>query len=307
MKYPLKLKYVPKTALWGGNTLKSKWGKPCDFEKLAETWELACRADAVNTIQNGEYNEKTLAEYIEENPDSISSEKFPLLIKFIDAEDKLSLQVHPDDKFAAEVENDVGKTEMWYIADAKEGAEIIYGMKEGVSEFDPTRIEEQVKRIAVRKGDCFFIPSGMLHAIGSGCLIAEIQQNSDLTYRVYDYDRRDSEGKLRQLHTEKALAVIRPFTDDEVNTIRYSSPDKIGIGDCLASCKYFNVNRVNVTDEQIITADEVFHSLLCVEGNGEIIYGNESYTISKGDSYFIPAGLGKYILKGSLTVLISRT
>ena len=178
MVYPLKLKYFAKTALWGGQTLKNEWNKPCEYDKLAETWELTLRPDAVNTVLNGELAGKRLDEVI-------GNEKFPLLIKFIDAEDRLSVQVHPDDRFAAEVENDVGKTEMWYIADARDGAEIIYGIKDGVTELScDARIEEQVKRVSVKKGDSFFIPSGMLHAIGKGCLIAEIQQNSDLTYRV---------------------------------------------------------------------------------------------------------------------------
>ena len=309
MKYPIKLKFVPKTAIWGGSTLKNEWNKPCDLQKLAEAWELTVRKDEVNTIENGAYAGRTLDEYISENPDVASFEKFPLLIKFIDAEDRLSVQVHPDDGFAAEVENDVGKTEMWYIADAKEGAEIIYGIKDGVGELRcDSRIGEQVKTVKVKKGDSFFIPSGMLHAIGKGCLIAEIQQNSDLTYRVYDYERRDAQGNLRELHTEKALRVIRPFSDAEVDAIRYSQSDKIGVGECLASCEYFNVSRVTLSgDTEELYADTgSFHSLLCLEGEGEIIYGGEGYAMTKGSSYFIPAGLGKYEIKGNLTVIVSR-
>ena len=309
MKYPIKLKFVPKTAIWGGSTLKNEWNKPCDLEKLAEAWELTVRKDAVNTIENGAYAGRTLGEYIAENPDAATFEKFPLLIKFIDAEDRLSVQVHPDDGFAAEVENDVGKTEMWYIADAKEGAEIIYGIKDGVEELRcDSRIGEQVKTVKVKKGDSFFIPSGMLHAIGKGCLIAEIQQNSDLTYRVYDYERRDAQGNLRELHTEKALRVIRPFSNAEVDAIRYSQSDKIGVGECLASCEYFNVNRITLNgDIKELYADTgSFHSLLCLEGEGEILCGEDRYAIAKGDSYFIPAGLGKYEIKGNLTVIVSR-
>ena len=307
MIYPLKLKYYAKTALWGGSTLKNEWGKPCDFQKLAETWELTVRHDAVNIIENGEYAGKTLEHYLKEETNT-SSEKFPLLIKFIDAEDKLSVQVHPDDKFAAEVENDVGKTEMWYIADAKEGAEIIYGIKDDVTELRCDRyIEKQVNSIKVKKGDSFFIPSGMLHAIGKGCLIAEIQQNSDLTYRVYDYERRDAQGNLRELHTEKALKVVRHFDDAEIDAIRYSESDKIGVGECLASCKYFNVNRVTLNgNKEELNTNGTFHSLLCVEGEGEIICDGKSYSFKKGDSYYIPAELGKYELKGTATVLISR-
>ena len=301
MIYPLKLKYYAKTAIWGGSTLKNKWNKPCEFDKLAETWELTVRDDAVNTIIGGELDGKSLGEFTD-------SGKFPLLIKFIDAEDKLSVQVHPDDKFAAEVENDVGKTEMWYIADAKEGAEIIYGIKDGVTEiYCDSKIENQVNKIAVKKGDSFFIPSGMLHAIGKGCLIAEIQQNSDLTYRVYDYDRRDKNGNPRELHTEKAIKVIRHFDDSEVDSIRYSEKDKIGVGECLASCKYFNVNRVELKgDEAELDTNGTFHSLLCVEGEGEIVYGGNSYTFTKGDSYYLPKEVGKYKIVGNATVLISR-
>ena len=300
--YPLKLKYYPKTALWGGSTLKDEWNKPCEFMKLAETWELTVRNDAVNTVLNGKYAGESLDRHVE-------SGKFPLLIKFIDAEDCLSVQVHPDDKFAAEVENDVGKTEMWYIADAKDGAEIIYGIRDGVgSLFCDERIETQVKRIKVKKGDCFFIPSGMLHAIGKGCLIAEIQQNSDLTYRVYDYGRKDANGNTRELHTEKALKVIRPFSDAEVNEIRYSEKDKIGVGECLASCKYFNVNRIELNENgKELNTNGVFHSLLCVEGDGEILCGGESFPFTKGDSYYLPREIGKYEIMGSATVLISRT
>ena len=306
MTYPLKLKFVPKTALWGGSTLKNSWNKPCDLEKLAETWELTVRDDAVNIIENGEYAGKTLAEFIKAET-TMGDRKFPLLIKFIDAEDKLSVQVHPDDRFAAEVENDVGKTEMWSIAEAKDGAEIIYGIKENAGELKcDGGIGEQVKIVKVKKGDCFFIPSGMLHAIGRGCLIAEIQQNSDLTYRVYDYERRDAQGNLRELHTEKALKVIRPFTDEEVDAIRFPTNDRIGVGECLASCKYFNVNRLCVDGEESLNAGESFYSLLCVEGGGEIIHDDKAYGIKKGDSYFLPANSGECKLVGKFTVLISR-
>lgn len=301
MIYPLKLKFHPKTALWGGSTLKNEWNKPCDLEKLAETWELTVRNDAVNTIENGKYAGESLASHVD-------SGKFPLLIKFIDAEDSLSVQVHPDDKFAAEVENDVGKTEMWYIADAKEGAEIIYGIKKDVTRlYCDKRIEEQVNRVKVKKGDCFFIPSGMLHAIGKGCLIAEIQQNSDLTYRVYDYERRDKDGNLRELHTEKALKVTRYFDECDVNAIRFGESDKIGAGECLASCKYFCVSRIELDgNKKTLDTNGVFHSLLCVDGAGEIIYGGESYPFAKGDSYYLPKEIGEYEINGNAAVLISR-
>ena len=252
-------------------------------------------------MENGIYAGESLKGHVKEG-------KFPLLIKFIDAEDCLSVQVHPDDKFAKEVENDVGKTEMWYIADAKEGTEIIYGLKKGVTDIScDENIESQVNRIKVKKGDCFFIPSGMLHAIGKGCLIAEIQQNSDLTYRVYDYGRRDANGNLRELHTEKALKVIRGFEESEVDAIRFGEKDKIGVGECLASCKYFGVNRIALENDEVeLKTNGVFHSLLCVDGEGEILCGNESYPIEKGDSYYLCEEIESYKIKGTATVLVSR-
>ncbi len=147
----------------------------------------------------------------------------------------------------------------------------------------------------------------MLHAIGKGCLIAEIQQNSDLTYRVYDYDRRDKNGNPRELHTKKALKVIKHFTDSEIDSIRYSEKDKIGVGECLASCKYFNVNRIKLSGESTkLNTAGVFHSLLCVEGDGEIICNGNNYPFTKGDSYYLPKEIGEYEINGNTTVLISR-
>lgn len=316
--YPLKLKYHAKTALWGGDTLKRQWGKSCDFEKLAETWELTVRPEASNIIENGTLAGTSLGTYVASNPLSVTDggvgKFFPLLIKFIDARDDLSVQVHPDDTYAHEVENDQGKTEMWYIVDADEGAEIIYGLREGASSedfktaFEEGHIFDAMRSVKVKAGESYFIPSGMIHAIGRGCLIAEIQQNSDLTYRVYDYDRVGADGKPRELHTKKALDVIRPFTKGEIDGIRYSRKSTLNAGECLAACPYFEVHRLALTDAltTLSATTKSFHHLLCVGGEGEILCGEGRYPIARGDSYFLPAGMGEYSLFGNATLLISK-
>ncbi len=316
-RYPLKLKYYSKTALWGGNTLKTEWGKECSFDKLAETWELTVRDDAVNTIENGEAAGKTLAEYLATTPGAIGTagtdSRFPLLIKLIDAADKLSIQVHPTDAYATKTEHDSGKTEMWYIVSAEEGAEIVYGLADFMDANDfracvrSGEINKALKTVKVHAGECYFIPAGMVHAIGKGCLIAEIQQNSDLTYRVYDYDRRDADGKLRELHTEKALDVVTAFTQQEIDAIRFSRFPAIDAGICLAACPYFEVHMLSLRgySQELCTTDKSFHSVLCIDGNGFLLCDSKQYPLNRGDSYFLPAGMGKYTLCGNAKIILS--
>lgn len=316
--YPLKLSYIPKTALWGGTRLKEAYGKPYDGEKLAETWELSCRGKENCMIENGACAGLTLAEYFGDYGEGAigtahTGGRFPLLIKFIDARDKLSVQVHPDDAYAALHENDPGKTEMWYIVEADEGAELIYGLADGVDAgafsraVKEGRIGEAVKRVPVKAGETYFIPSGMLHAIGAGILVAEIQQNSDLTYRVYDYDRRDKNGDLRPLHTEKALAVTRPYTEEEIAAVRYArSPlPEERAASLLADCPYFRVERLGEGKHALSVCRRSFLHLLCTDGEGTLSYGKEEYPVVKGDSYFLPAGLGEVILEGNGTYLLT--
>ena len=304
--YPLKLKYYAKTALWGGDTLKREWNKPCAFDKLAETWELTVRPEADNEITEGDLAGTKLGDFLAESD-------FPLLVKFIDARDDLSVQVHPDDKYAHEVENDFGKTEMWYIVEAAPNAEIIYGLREGVSSEDfaraihEGRTLEVLHRVKVKAGETYFIPSGEVHAIGAGCLIAEIQQNSDLTYRVYDYDRVGADGKKRELHVEKAAAVSKPFDEASINAIRFANKPHFYAGECLASCHYFEVHRLTAEHLPMALAatGDSFHHILCVDGEGEILHRGNAYPLHRGDSYFLPAGMGDYSLRGVATILLS--
>ncbi len=318
-KYPLKLTYTAKTALWAGKRLKEEYGKRTELERVSETWELSVREDEMARVVGGEADGMTLAEYFETcgydcvSPAFREGDRFPLLVKFIDAEDYLSVQVHPDDAYAAAVENDSGKTEMWYIVDAKEGSQLIYGLKDGVTREDfakavgEGRIGDVINYCPVKAGQTYFIPAGLLHAIGSGILIAEIQQNSDLTYRVYDFDRVGADGKPRELHVDKALAVTRPYSEDEISSVRYEKGVVKCEGELLANSKYFKVRRLEQSGAtRLMSTPDSFVSLLCTEGEGAIVTNGVSYAICKGDSYFIPAGMGEFRLEGDLTVIISE-
>ena len=314
--YPLKLSYITKSPLWGGRRLLDGWGMKAEADTVGEAWMLSVRAKEMSVIQNGSKAGKTMREYIDEHGASVigtayDGGDFPLLVKLIDACDKLSVQVHPNDDYAARIENDRGKTEMWYIVEADEGAEIIYGLKDGLTaeEFRTAvregRLAETMCHCPVHAGKTYFIPSGMLHAIGSGILIAEIQQNCDLTYRVYDYERRGADGSLRELHVDKALDVTVPFTEEAVNAIRYEA----GTSDeqTLAHCRYFKTDKLNLTNSTAITVDErSFAFLLCLDGNGAITAGGEKYDIARADGYYLPAGLGEVTLDGNMTILVAR-
>ncbi len=315
MLKPIKLVSEFKEIIWGGNRLKKEYNKKSDLNNIAESWELTVREDGMNTILGGEFDGYTMEQYINENGFSVVTDKnldrFPLLIKFIDAEDNLSVQVHPDDEYGLKYANSLGKTEMWYIIDAKPGSQLVYGLKEGVTNemfaqaIKDGKVEEMLNYVPVKKGDVFFIPSGLVHAIGAGILLAEIQQNSNITYRVYDYNRIGKDGKPRDLHINDALNVIVNRNEEEINQIRYSN----GNADesTLANCEYFKVDRFKITDSVKFNADKTsFNSVLCLDGNGKITYNGESFVINKGDSYFIPAGLGEYSLEGDVEVIISR-
>ena len=321
-KYPLKLSYVAKNALWAGKRLKKEFGKRSEHETISESWELTVRSDEMSHVLNGTAKGITLAQYFDRygydcvTPCFQKGDRFPLLIKLIDANDVLSVQVHPDDTYARAVEQDSGKTEMWYIIDAKEGASLIYGLKDGISkeEFGKAiaqgKIGEAVNEISVRPGDTYFIPSGMTHAIGAGILIAEIQQNADLTYRVYDFDRVGADGKKRELHVDKALDVIRPFSEEEIDAIRYARGRTPMSGELLANSDYFSVQKLTVREqdagETVNVTPDSFVSVLCIDGSGSIDFDGESYPVCKGDSYFLPAGMGACRLTGSATVILSR-
>lgn len=314
--YPLKLSYVTKSPLWGGHRLQRSWNIQSDADTVGEAWMLTVREKDMSTIQNGAQAGKTMQAYIKEFGNGVVGSAydggdFPLLIKLIDACDKLSVQVHPNDDYAARVENDRGKTEMWYIVEADEGAEIIYGLRDGMTaeEFCSAvragKLSDTMHHCPVKAGETYFIPSGMLHAIGAGILIAEIQQNCDLTYRVYDYERRGADGSLRELHVDKALDVTVPFTTEEVDAIRFEAGERDDV--TLAHCRYFKTRKLNVDKVTTLNvSDRSFAFVLCLEGEGEIVSGGEGFPVRRADGYYLPAALGEVTLSGDMTVLVAE-
>ncbi len=319
-KYPMLMCPVSKEIIWGGDKLKKEYNKTSPFEKLAESWELSVRSKEMCIIENGEYAGLELGSYIGRNPLSVLGnnaqryDRFPLLIKFIDANDKLSIQVHPDNEYSLANEGELGKTEMWYIIDAEPGAKLVYGLTDGctVDELAEAvkngKTEEKMCYTEVKPGDVYFIPSGQVHAIGAGILIAEIQQNSNITYRVYDYERRQPDGSLRQLHTEKALDVIKVRSEDEINKIRFELPCETS-GELLCSCEYFTSVKYNSSRDNSIglnAGEDSFMSVLVINADGAVIM-SEGYTfpVAKGESYFIPAGTGEIVLSGDAEFIVT--
>ncbi len=316
-KYPMLLRPVSKQIIWGGDILKKEYNKKAPFEKIAESWELSVRRGENCTIRNGPLKGRTLMGYIGSDGSALGSNCkkygcFPLLIKFIDAGDRLSIQVHPDNEYAKKHEGTTGKTEMWYIMDTRPGARLVYGLKSGTTKkmFEDAiasgTVEDLMNYVEVKKGDVYFIPAGQVHAIGKGILIAEIQQNCNVTYRVYDYNRRQADGSLRQLHTEKALDVIVSRTERQIDEIRFSRPADTD-GEVLGSCEYFTSVKHTVktgSDIELNAGRKSFMSLLFLEADcAYIIYGGKKIRVRKGDSCFIPAGMGKFRIEGSCELI----
>lgn len=312
---PILLKPSTKSYVWGGDKLKKEWGKQSPADNIAESWELSCNKEGESVIVGGEYDGLALSDYIARNPMCLGEnckafEFFPVLIKLIDAKTNLSIQVHPSDDYALKNENQYGKTEMWYIVDCEKGSGVYCGFKKpmplGVVNdlLEKGEILDCLNFIQVQKGDVIFIPSGTVHAICGGLVICEIQQNSALTYRLFDYNRLDKDGKKRELHIDKALNVI--------DTALFSVPNQtVKVVNenvkTLVECKYFTTYEMKITKTLI---DEVgqdsFVALTAVDGNGEIECNGETFEIRKGDTYFLSAGMGKYSLKGQMTVIKTK-
>ncbi len=316
----LQLQPAFKDYLWGGTRLKTDFGFQTDMDPVAEGWMLSCHKDGQNTIANGKYKGKTLSDVIDAEGNAIlgthcrSKTEFPILIKLIDAKQNLSVQVHPNDAYARRVEGEPGKTECWYILDCDEGAELIYGFKKEISKEEfRARIEdntflEVVNHVKVHKGDFFFIEAGTLHGIGGGILLAEIQQNSNTTYRVYDYGRLGADGKPRALHTQKALDVTVTAPPTRACTPEGKSEQKDGYREqLLTACDLFTVRSLEVETAYTGIADETsFVSILVTQGSGEIVCGGEKLSLKKGDSLFISADSGSFRICGSLSCIETR-
>lgn len=318
--YPMKLQAPLKDYIWGGTKLKTDYGKKTDLEKVSESWELACHKDGMSIIENGPEAGRTLKSYLDEAGPAVLGEHakkfpyFPLLIKLIDAKDNLSVQVHPDNDYAMRIEGEYGKTEMWYIVDCEPGATLIYGFTHAISkeEFEKriadNTLLEVCNQVPVHKGDVFFIASGTLHAIGKGIIICEIQQNSNTTYRVYDYGRLGKDGKPRELHIKKAIDVTnlepvkeRPHLDAPIDIFADTEAR------LLASCEYFTVYELEIDGTSHLTAGkDSFQSFTVLDGSVQLHAGDAELTFKKGETSFLPAGLGAYTLTGKARLVLSK-
>ncbi len=321
--YPMKLIPTCKDYIWGGTRLKEDFEKKTDLDKVAESWELSCHKDGPGVIANGRFEGMTLPDYLEQTGRSVLGsnaerfENFPILIKLIDARDNLSVQVHPNNDYALRVEGEYGKTEMWYIVDCEPGASLLYGFDRPIDKTEfAKRIQdntllEVTNRVPVKKGDVFFIEAGTLHAIGAGILIAEIQQNSNTTYRIYDYGRVGNDGKPRELHLEKALDVTSLCPPSRnpgpMGPLRLEQgAEKTR----LATCDYFTTDAVTIEEEANFTCDETsFQALLFLSGNATIRWTEdgamETLSVKKGDTVFVPAGVGAYTVTGKTELLFT--
>lgn len=313
----LKLSPVFKDYIWGGTRLRDDFKMETDINPVAEGWMLACHKDGMNTIDGGEYDKKTLKEVIDtEGSEKILGENskkfdyFPVLIKIIDAKNNLSIQVHPDDEYAKRVEHEFGKTEIWYVLDADDDAQLIYGFKNKISKEDFRKaienntLPEILNSVKVKKGDLFFIEAGTVHAIGKGTLIAEIQQNSNSTYRVYDYGRLGKDGKPRELHIDKAVDVT-VTEPPKYGTKPQGEPENISGGkkQLLTKCDLFTVYRYDCESEITLNADNSsFNHILIIDGCGKI----NSREFKKGDSFFVPAGFGEYKIEGNAEIIMTK-
>ncbi len=298
------IKIIPETKdyLWGGNKLRN-YGKQSDKDKIAESWELSYHKDGPSKTENGEFLKDVLMPSdLGKNVEDF--EGFPVLVKLIDSADNLSVQVHPNDDYALKNEGQFGKTEMWYIVDCDEGARIYLGLKEDTEKevfkkaIEDGTVCDLLNFYEVKKGEWYFIQSGTIHAIGKGVTVCEIQQNSNLTYRVYDFKRKGPDGKERPLHVDKAITVanFKKFTNSNLSV-------NLGNKNLIGCSKYFSAYFAEINGEEDYFSDKnSFTSITCIEGEGTC----DSKKISAGDTLFVPASYGKFEIKGKLKVILTQ-
>ena len=312
--YPLQFDPILKERIWGGEKLKTVLRKPITSKITGESWELSTVKGDVSVIANGDWRGKSLTDIINECPNEILGtdvyarfgKQFPLLFKYLDAREDLSIQVHPNDELAKKRHNSFGKTEMWYIMQADENARIIVGFKE---KSNPNDYLENLKNktllsildnVKVKSGDAFFLETGTVHAIGAGLVVAEIQQTSDITYRLYDFDRKDVNGNTRELHVDLALEAINY---NKVQTKKEYSKN-INESNEVVDCPYFTTNFIPL--DGVITVSKsgkTFTVYMCVEGTFEIEYNNSKLQYKKGDTVLIPAAMSAFVLQGNASLL----
>lgn len=312
--YPLQFEPIIKERIWGGTKLRSELGKELSSSASGESWELSAVKGEVSVVKNGEYAGKPLTHLLEEFPKEILGSavyerfgtEFPLLFKFIDAREDLSIQVHPNDELAKKRHNSFGKTEMWYVMQADPGARIIVGFKkkssakEYVHHLQEKSLLEILDQVETMAGDVFFLETGTIHAIGAGILVAEIQQTSDITYRVYDWDRVDAQGNSRELHVDLALEAM----NYDVVQSKREYERKVNVANSVVRCPYFTTNFIPLEGRvsQHKTGNS-FYVYMCTEGDFLIHANKKSYTYKKGDTILIPAALREFSLEGRASLL----
>lgn len=314
MLEPLFLQPVFQERIWGGTALNERFGYAIPSERTGECWAISGHPNGQSVVKNGTYAGKTLGELWKTNRElfgNLEGKVFPLLVKILDANADLSVQVHPDDEYAAQYENgELGKTECWYVIDCKEGAEIVFGHTAKTKEELRQKIEEGnwyglLRRVPIQPGDFFFVPSGTIHALCEGALILETQQSSDTTYRVYDYDRVDKDGKKRELHIEKSMAVTTvPHTDPELDIIVERVQDaRITT---FIQGDYFTVYKWDVAGKITAKQDEPFMLFSVLDGTGELVIGDATYPLGKGDHFILPAPVYEFTITGHVLCIVSH-
>lgn len=316
----VKLDPAFKDNLWGGTKLRTVFGKKCDYDIIAESWELSAHPDGQSRIAEGRYRGMLFNDYLRRiGKEALgwkcqALDRFPILIKFIDAKQPLSVQIHPDDEYALEVEGEYGKNEVWYILDCEPGASLYCGLKRKTTKEEirdriaNNTITEILNEVKVKKGDVVFIKAGTIHAIGAGILICEIQQNSNSTYRLYDYDRRDKYGNLRELHLEKALDVVdvEPYVRNNNKQEILVQNDNYEM-ERLVQCKYFECFKYAVKDEAKIMVDDAsFISVIFVSGRGSITVDSRTLEFKAGESFFVTAGKKNIIIHGESECIVTH-
>lgn len=305
--YPIKFSPILKEKIWGGNKLNKVLGKPSIGDNVGESWEISDVNGNVSVVNNGFYKGQNLKELLTEHKHNFVGKNnfenfgtnFPLLIKFLDAKTDLSVQVHPDDKMAKKYHDSFGKTEMWYIMDSDADSNIVLGLKDKntnpkmLNHITAENVESIFNREQVKKGDSYFIPAGKIHAIGAGVLAAEIQQTSDITYRVYDWDREDTHGKKRELHTKLAEKATKQFDSNGKSNYTINQDNTAN----LASCEYFTTNilDINSVQEKCYSHLDSFIIFMCVEGSASISVDGHTEIVNTGETILLPAKAEKVV------------
>lgn len=313
MQEPMFLKPVFQEKIWGGSRLRSVFGFDIPNDKIGEDWAISAHPHGVSVVENGEYQGQKLDELWQNHKELFGNPTepvFPLLIKILDAEDELSVQVHPDDAYGMKHEGELGKTECWYIIDAEPGAEIIYGhhaktREERAEMIQEGRWDDLLKKVPVKKGDFFYVPSGTIHAIGKGIMILETQQSSDTTYRVYDYDRKDANGNTRELHIQQSIDVttVPAITPQiQMKEVRKGNSSIV----TYLETEFFNVYEWDIKGITSFNKQAPYTLATVIDGAGELVVNEKIYPLTKGASFILPNDVTEWTVQGELSIIASE-